>query len=54
MSLDVFSFNPRAQRSYEKAGFRYEGRQRHTLFWDGEWVDSILMGVLSTDERPAP
>lgn len=53
VSLDVFSFNPRAQRSYEKAGFRYEGRQRDTLFWDGEWVDSILMSVLSTDERPA-
>lgn len=53
VSLDVFSFNPRAVRSYEKAGFRHEGRQRHTLFWDGEWVDSLLMGVLSTDERPA-
>lgn len=52
VSLDVFSFNPRAQRSYEKAGFRYEGRQRDTMFWDGEWVDSILMAVLSTDERP--
>ncbi|MFJ6532663.1 GNAT family N-acetyltransferase [Microbacterium sp. NPDC091662] len=52
VSLDVFSFNPRAQRSYEKAGFRYEGRQRETLFWDGEWVDSIMMSVLSTDERP--
>lgn len=53
VELDVYSFNPRAQRSYEKAGFRYEGRQRHTLFWDGEWADSILMAVLSTDERPA-
>jgi len=52
VSLDVFSFNPRAQRSYEKAGFRYEGRQRDTLFWDGEWADSIMMSVLSTDERP--
>lgn len=52
VSLDVFSFNPRAERSYLKAGFRVEGRQRHTLHWDGEWVDSILMSVLSTDERP--
>ncbi|WP_417540239.1 GNAT family N-acetyltransferase [Microbacterium maritypicum] len=52
VSLDVFSFNPRAQRSSEKAGFRHEGRQRDTMFWDGEWVDSILMAVLSTDERP--
>lgn len=53
VSLDVFSFNPRAERSYEKAGFRHEGRQRHTLFWGGEWVDSVLMSVLSTDERPS-
>lgn len=51
--LDVYSFNPRAQRSYEKVGFVVEGRQRHTLYWDGEWVDSILMSVLSTDPRPS-
>ena len=51
--LDVYSFNPRALRSYEKAGFVTEGRQRHTLNWDGEWADSILMGILSTDPRPA-
>ncbi|KQM16373.1 GCN5 family acetyltransferase [Plantibacter sp. Leaf171] len=49
--LDVYSFNPRAERSYVKAGFVVEGRQRHTLRWDGEWVDSILMSVLSTDDR---
>jgi RimJ/RimL family protein N-acetyltransferase len=51
ISLDVYSFNPRALRSYEKAGFVTEGRQRDTLHWDGEWVDSILMGILSTDPR---
>ena len=51
VGLDVFSFNPRALRSYEKAGFVVEGRQRDTLFWDGEWTDSILMGVLSSDPR---
>ncbi|MGJ4846582.1 GNAT family N-acetyltransferase [Leifsonia sp. Le1] len=53
VTLDVYSFNPRAQRSYEKAGFVIEGRQRDTLYWDGEWVDSILMSVLSTDTRPS-
>jgi RimJ/RimL family protein N-acetyltransferase len=53
ISLDVFSFNPGAQRAYEKCGFVVEGRQRHTLKWDGEWVDSILMGILSTDPRGA-
>lgn len=52
VSLDVFAFNPRALRSYEKAGFVVEGRQRDTLLWDGEWTDSVLMAVLSTDHRP--
>jgi RimJ/RimL family protein N-acetyltransferase len=52
VQLDVYAFNPRALRSYEKAGFVVEGRQRDTLFWDGEWTDSILMSVLHTDPRP--
>jgi RimJ/RimL family protein N-acetyltransferase len=52
VSLDVFAFNPRAQRSYEKAGFVVEGRLRDALLWDGEWTDSVLMGVLATDPRP--
>jgi RimJ/RimL family protein N-acetyltransferase len=52
VQLDVYAFNPRALRSYEKAGFVVEGRQRDTLFWGGEWTDSILMSVLSTDPRP--
>ena len=52
VQLDVYAFNPRALRSYEKAGFVVEGRQRDTLFWDGEWTDSILMSVLNTDPRP--
>jgi RimJ/RimL family protein N-acetyltransferase len=51
VSLDVYSLNPAAQRAYEKAGFVVEGRQRHTMNWDGEWVDSILMSVLATDPR---
>jgi RimJ/RimL family protein N-acetyltransferase len=52
IGLDVFSINPGAQRSYEKIGFRVEGRARHTMLWDGEWIDSILMGMLATDPRP--
>jgi len=52
ISLDVYSFNPAAQHSYEKIGFRVEGRARHALLWNGEWVDSILMGMLASDPRP--
>lgn len=52
IGLDVFSFNPGAQRSYEKIGFHVEGIARHALRWDDEWVDSVLMSMLATDPRP--
>ena len=46
LSLNVFSYNQRALRSYEKAGFVVEGRQRQTLRRDGKFHDLIFMGVL--------
>ncbi|GAA3293099.1 GNAT family N-acetyltransferase [Arthrobacter citreus] len=52
VALEVFAFNPRAQRAYEKAGFTVEGRQRDALRWDGEWVDAVSMAILATDPRP--
>lgn len=52
VALEVFAFNPRAQRAYEKAGFTVEGRQRDALRWDGEWVDAVSMGMLAGDPRP--
>lgn len=52
VELEVYSFNPRAQRSYEKAGFVREGVRRDALRWDGQWHDVIVMGVLATDPRP--
>ena len=47
VELEVFAFNPRARRAYEKAGFVVEGRRRDALYWDGAWVDAIVMGCLS-------
>ncbi|MCC3300604.1 GNAT family N-acetyltransferase [Arthrobacter sp. zg-Y895] len=52
IELEVFEFNPRAQRVYEKCGFVVEGRRREALRWDGEWVDAISMAVLAGDARP--
>lgn len=49
VGLEVYAFNPRAQRSYEKCGFVVEGRVRGALLWDGERVDAILMGLLRAD-----
>lgn len=49
VELEVFSFNPRAVRAYEKAGFVEEGRRRDALLWDGERVDAIMMAVVAGD-----
>lgn len=46
VSLDVFSYNPRAIRSYEKAGFKLEGRQRGMLLREGKRWDLVYMGIL--------
>lgn len=47
ISLEVYAFNPRARRAYEKAGFVAEGVLRHALRWDGEWVDATVMSILA-------
>jgi RimJ/RimL family protein N-acetyltransferase len=49
VALEVYAFNPRAQRVYEKVGFVREGTLRDALLWAGEWVDSHVMAVLATD-----
>ncbi len=46
VSLGVFEYNPRAQRSYEKAGFQLEGRTRQDVLRDGKRFDSLWMGIL--------
>ncbi len=46
VGLGVFSYNTRAQRVYEKAGFTYEGTQRAALYRDGQRYDVIGMAVL--------
>lgn len=46
VTLSVFEYNPRAIRSYEKAGFRYEGRLRRILNREGRRWDILYMGVL--------
>ncbi|MFD0072856.1 GNAT family N-acetyltransferase [Streptomyces sp. NPDC127166] len=47
--LEVYAFNPRARRAYEKAGFRPEGVLRGALRWEGERVDATLMSVLAPE-----
>jgi RimJ/RimL family protein N-acetyltransferase len=51
VSLRVLADNCRAIRSYEKCGFRVEGRERETVFLDGTWHDDLIMGLLSREFR---
>jgi len=46
VTLSVFEYNPRAIRSYEKAGFRHEGRIRGRLNKEGKRWDMLIMGIL--------
>lgn len=51
VELEVYDFNPRARRVYEKVGFVYEGTKRQALRWGEEWVDAHLMAMLDSDRR---
>jgi RimJ/RimL family protein N-acetyltransferase len=46
VGLIVFEYNPRAIRSYEKAGFTNEGRVRGAMLRDGKRWDFLYMGIL--------
>jgi len=46
VELEVFDFNPRAMRCYEKAGFRHEGIRRQAFFRNGRYHDAHLMAIL--------
>ncbi len=51
VALSVFSFNSRAIRSYEKAGFSVEGRHREAIVRDGGRWDELTMGILASEWR---
>ena len=44
--LEVYEYNTRGLRAYEKAGFRREGVLRQDNFRDGRYWDTILMAIL--------
>lgn len=45
--LRVYSYNKRAIRAYEKAGFHHEGRWRESHFFNGQYHDTLFMAVLN-------
>ncbi len=50
--LRVYESNPRAIRSYEKAGLQIEGRMRQGHYTQGQYVDVILMSILRSEWKP--
>jgi RimJ/RimL family protein N-acetyltransferase len=51
VGLSVFEFNEDAISTYERVGFREEGRLRQALKRDGAFHDAILMSVLEPEWR---
>ena len=49
VSLTVFEYNPRAIRSYQKVGFKEEGRIRGLLHREGQRWDLLFMGILKSE-----
>ncbi len=49
--LRVESFNPRAQRAYEKCGFQRDGVFREHTYLGGQYHDSIIMSLTEDEYR---
>lgn len=46
VKLNVYSFNKRGIRCYEKLGFKIEGVLREEIFREGQYHDELIMGIL--------
>lgn len=53
LELNVFSFNPRGERTYLSTGFRREGVRRDAVADGNGYVDDILMAMLEADWKRA-
>lgn len=51
IELEVYAFNPRAQRVYAKVGFVREGVRRDVLLWEGQYHSAIVMSILEHEYR---
>ncbi len=46
VQLQVYAYNRRGIRAYEKAGFRREGVLRQEHMHDGRFWDTVVMAIL--------
>ena len=51
IELEVYSFNERAQKAYEKAGFSLEGTKRESYYGNGQFHDTHVMSILESEWR---
>ena len=51
LTLNVFAYNTRAIRAYEKIGYQVEGRIAEAVHREGKRWDVIFMGLLREDWR---
>lgn len=49
LELDVYSFNPKAESVYRKAGFKQEGVLRDAIMDGTNYADDILMSILEDE-----
>ena len=49
LQLEIYGFNERAMRHSERSGFVREGVRRKAYWRNGEWVDSVLYGLVAED-----
>lgn len=49
LQLEIYGFNERAINHAERAGFVREGVKRKAYHRHGEWVDSVLFGLVRED-----
>ena len=47
----VLETNRRSYNCLISCGYREEGRRRHAMLVDGEWIDDVVMGILDKDWR---
>ncbi|MGC5774587.1 GNAT family N-acetyltransferase [Paenibacillus pabuli] len=51
IELEVYAFNERAIRTYEKLGFLREGVRRDALYYNHQYHDAIQMSMLENEFR---
>ncbi len=49
VELQVYAYNGRARRAYEKLGFVHEGTLREARFHAGRYHDILIMGILKSE-----